>query len=133
MKLEEIQMRFSADKYAVKLTGCKIDNASEHYAKCSLVLNENHYNAVGGVMGGVMFTLADFAFAVASNGDGAPIVSLSSQITYLGAVKGSILYAEAKCIKNGRSTCFYVIDITDNMGVHAASVSITGFNKGQKN
>jgi len=39
-------------------------------AICSLTLEAKHKNALGAVMGGVYFTLADFAFAVASNWQG---------------------------------------------------------------
>ena len=37
------------------------------------------------------------------------MVSLSSNITYLGAAKGERLIAEAVCVKGGRSTGYYRI------------------------
>ena len=52
-----------------------------------LNLTERHFNAAGGVMGGVHFVLADFTFAVATNWNGMGVVSLSSTISYLGAVE----------------------------------------------
>ena len=62
--LEEVRERFSQDRFAT-VNGAVIEAVGEGYAKCSIILNETHRNALGAVMGGAIFTLADFAFAVA--------------------------------------------------------------------
>lgn len=80
-------------------------------------------------MGGVPFMLADFAFAVATNHQGSIVVSLSSNISFLGMAKGKRLIAEAKCIKDGRSTCCYIIDVKDELDNMVAAVTINGFKK----
>ena len=64
--IESAREFFYKDKFAVD-TGITLDELSEDHAICSLKLTDNHRNAYGGVMGGVIFTLADFAFAVLSN------------------------------------------------------------------
>ena len=64
--IEEAREFFKGDKFATNL-GIQLDELTEDYCVCSLDIEENHKNAVGGVMGGVMFTLADFSFAVLSN------------------------------------------------------------------
>ena len=81
-------------------------------------------------MGGAIFTLADFAFAVASKYIEDITVTQTSQITYLGSPKGNKLIATAKKVKSGRSTCFYIIDIKDELGTDVALVTATGFRKG---
>lgn len=124
--LEEAREFFSHDKYATEATGIQIDEVKEGYAKCSLKLNSSHRNAVGGVMGGVMFTLADFAFAVATNFRRPPTVSLVSQISFLSSTKGDVLYGESRLIKDGKRNCFYEITITDDLGKDIAVVSVTG-------
>ncbi len=124
--LEEIREIFARDRFATE-NGMSIDDASEHYAKCSLTISDRHKNAMGGVMGGVHFTLADFAFAVASNQNGESTVALNTDISYIGAVKGSRLIAEAKLIKNGRSACFYLVNVTDDLGNLVAVVKCSGF------
>ena len=124
--LEEIKEIFAKDRFATE-NGMVIDDASEHYAKCSLTLTERHKNAMGGIMGGVHFTLADFAFAVASNQDGERTVALNTDISYIGAVKGSRLIAETKLIKNGRSACFYIVNVSDDLGNLVAVVKCSGF------
>lgn len=125
--IEEVRKVFEKDRFATE-NGMIIDEIGERYAKCSVKLGDRHQNAVGSVMGGVPFTLADFAFAVATNWEKPGIVSLSSNITFLSKAKGDVLIAEAHCIKDGRSTNYYKVDVTDNLGTLVAVVTITGFN-----
>lgn len=125
-KLEEARAFFAGDRYAMEATGCVIDAVGEKYARCSLTLEPKHYNAVGQVMGGVSFTLADFAFAVAANFQQGVTVSVTSQISHLGMVKGSRLIAETRLVRDGRRNCFYEVDVTDDLGNQIALVTITG-------
>ena len=78
-------------------------------------------------MGGALFTLADFAFAVAANCGGMGVVTLTSQITFLGTAKGDRLIAEARRVKQGRSTGYYTVSIQDELGTAVAEVAGTGF------
>ncbi|MCF0106384.1 MAG: PaaI family thioesterase, partial [Holdemanella sp.] len=90
-------------------------------------IEPKHYNAVGKVMGGVMFTLADFAFAVLANHKMEnPCVSQTSTITFLGGVKGKKVIAKAHYIKNGRSVAVASIDVTDELNTQVATVIISG-------
>lgn len=123
---EETVRLFEKDRFATE-SGAVIDEVDDHYAKCSLKIEDRHRNAMGAVMGGVYFTLADFALAVAGNWQEMGSVSLSSEITYLTAAKGEKLTAEAVCIKNGRKTGYYRIDVRDEYGNLAAAVTATTF------
>lgn len=125
---EQIIELFEKDRFATD-NGAVIDEVEEHYAKCSLRIEERHKNAMGAVMGGVYFTLADFAFAVASNWQEIGTVSLQSDIAYLGSAKGEWLTAEAVCIKNGRKTSYYRVEVKDELGHLAAVVNTTGYRK----
>ncbi|MEG1718854.1 MAG: PaaI family thioesterase [Clostridia bacterium] len=120
---------FKDDIYAKETTGIEIEEVGLNYAKCSLKLDKKHQNAEGEVMGGAIFTLADFTFAIASNTDGVLTVSLSSQINYLNKVRGKMLFAEANCSKTGKNVCFYDVTITDEEKTTIATVLITGFRK----
>ena len=124
--LEEAREYFGKDLYASEQTGIVIEAAEPGYAKCSLKIEDRHKNALGHVMGGVFFTMADYAFAIASNFKQPPTVTQTSQIVYLSAVKGSVLYAETEKIRGGRKTCFYRIMITDDTGADIAYVTTTG-------
>ena len=110
--LAQVRELFQDDRFAT-LNGAQITEIGDHFAKCELELEKRHRNALGAVMGGATFTLADFAFAVASNWEKPGTVSLSSNITYLGGVKGSRLIAEAHRVKDGRTTCYYHVTVTD--------------------
>ena len=129
MDIEAIRSNFFADCFATQVLGAVIEEARPRYARCSFTIEPKHLNAVGTVMGGAIFTLADFAFAVASNTDNSPTVSLSSQISFLGIAKGSKMIAEAECVKEGRSTATYLIHVNDDAGNQVALVTVTGFIK----
>lgn len=125
--LESARVFFSKDLYATEATGIQIDAVADGYAKCSLKLDSRHKNAMGHTMGGVMFTLADFVFAVATNFKKEVFtVSTVGNICYYNPVKGDILYGESKLLKDGRTTVFYEIEITDNKGTKVAGITMTG-------
>ena len=126
--LAQVQEMFENDRFAT-LNGARITEIGDHYAKCEMELDDRHKNALGAVMGGASFTLADFTFAVASNWQKPGTVSLSTNITYLGGAKGSRLIAEAHMVKDGRTTCYYRVDVTDDLGTQVAAVTVTGYHK----
>lgn len=127
--LEEVRKIFKGDRFATE-NGAVIEEIGEHSAVCSMVLTPAHRNAMGAVMGGAYFTLADFAFAVAANWEKMGCVSLHSDISFLGSAKGERLIAKAVCIKNGKRTACYRIDVTDELGNLAATVTTTGYHVG---
>lgn len=126
--IDEIREIFKADRFAT-VNGAYIEEVGDGYSVCSIKINEDHKNAVGAVMGGVPFMLADFAFAVAANHETMNTVSINSTIAFLGVAKGEKLIATAKRIKNGRSTCYYNVIVCDNLNNLVAEVNITGFHK----
>ncbi len=121
--------RDEKDLYATETTGIEIEDAYPGYAKCSLKIEGRHLNMEGFVMGGAIFTLADFAFAVASNCGGELTVTLTSKIDYISASKGPVLFGEAKLIKSSKKICFYEIEVSDDGGNLVAKVSTTGYIK----
>ena len=128
MELEKIRERFSEDLYAVEATGITIVEASDCASVCELTLDRRHKNAMGGVMGGAVFTLCDFAYAVASNGLDKPYsMTLSASISFFAQPKGQKLTARASCVKDGGHTCFYRIDVSDDAGVSVAQAVFTGY------
>lgn len=124
--IEQVREFFEKDRYAT-VSGARILEVGDRFAKCSMKLTDMHRNAVGGIMGGVYFTLADFTFAVATNWQGTPTVSLNANIAFLAAAKGEELIASARCIKDGKTTCFYEVEILDENENHLVTVTITGF------
>lgn len=124
--LEEAREFFYKDKFAVN-TGITLDELTEEEAICSLDVTDDHRNAYGGVMGGVIFTLADFAFAVLSNQIHQLTVAQQVDIHYLSAPKGNKLIAKATCRKSGRTSSIVNVDISDDTGRDVAQFIGTGF------
>lgn len=128
--LEEARAFFKDDVYATGTSGIVIEEVDENYARCSMKLDERHKNAAGQVMGGAIYTLADFTFAVSTNSPEKLTVTMVSQISYLGVAKGDTLYGESKLIKDGKRNCFFEIHVTDNLGNAVAVVSTSGAHLG---
>lgn len=126
MTIDEANKFFEDDKYATESTGCVLLEIGENYAKAGLELNDSHKNAHGGVMGGVMFTLADFVFAAATNTPGHFTCNVTSTINFMSMPKGDKLIAEAHLIKDGRRNCYYEVNITDSENRKVALLMITG-------
>ena len=127
--LEEVKKIFEGDRFATE-NGAVIEKLGNHSATCSLVITNSHRNAMGAVMGGTYFMLADFAFAVAANWEKMGCVSLHSDISFLGSAEGNKLTAKAVCVKDGKSTSCYRVDVTDDSGNLAAMVTVTGYHVG---
>lgn len=121
--IEEVKDFFKNDLYATKLSGIEILQVQENYAKCSMKITENHRNAAGGVMGGAIFTLADFCCAVATNKKEQLAVAAQGSISFLNSTKGDILYAENVLQKNGKRNAFNLIKIYDELGTAVAEVT----------
>ena len=131
--LEEIRAAFAADRFATEAAGAEIQLAEPGHAVCTMTLRPIHYNAAHTPQGGAIFTLADFAFAVAANSFAERVsVSLQHDITYLAPARGKVVSAEARCVKSGRSTCLYTVDVTDDAGTHVAFMTVNGFVTGKK-
>lgn len=124
--IDEARSFFKNDRFAMN-AGMTVDEMGEDYSVCSVVLNDDHKNAYGGVMGGVIFTLADLAFAVCANNIHSLSVAQQVSINYLSAPKGTKLIARAKCIKNGKTTSVLNVDITDDTGKEVALFVGTAF------
>jgi len=123
---EEAIKYFEGDKYAV-LSGMKLEDLKEDYARSSVVLTEDHKNANGGIMGGAIFTLADLAFAALANNIHKPTVAQQVSINYLAQPKGDKLSAEAEIIRNGKTTCVLQIRVKDDKGTQIALFTGTGY------
>ncbi|WP_305514843.1 PaaI family thioesterase [Methanobrevibacter sp. V14] len=124
--VESAREFFYQDKFAVN-TGIRLDDLTEDEAFCSLELSDEHRNAYGGVMGGVIFTLADFAFAILSNQIHQLTVAQQVSINYLSAPKGDKLFAKATCRKSGRTSSIIIVNISDDLGRDVAQFVGTGF------
>ncbi len=125
--LERARAQFSEDRFARQVAGVEILEVGDHYAKCRMALDGRHQNANGHVMGGAIFTLADFTFAVATNFDViAPTVTSTAQICYMNSPKGRELFGESRLLRDGRHNCFYEVYLWDELDTPVAMVTMCG-------
>ncbi len=128
LTLEEIRNRFKNDRFATNATGIVIDSAEPGKSVCSLTLEDRHMNDNNVPMGGAIFTLADFACAVAANGYSEKnTVSQQASITFLAPAKGGRLIAEADCLREGHMTALYAVDVRDELGTYVAHATMNSY------
>ena len=124
--LDQARAFFSKDLFASG-NGMTVDALTENGAVCGMRITENHQNAEGHPMGGAILALADFTFAAASNNAHRPTVAQQVSLNFLNASRGTRLTSAAHCIKDGRTSCVYRIEIKDDLGRDIAQAVFTGF------
>jgi acyl-CoA thioesterase len=116
------------DRWAA-VAGARLAEAREGYARVTMRLRPDHLNGVGVVQGGAVFTLADFAFAVASNSHGTVAVALDVAITFARAARTGVLVAEAREESVSRRVSVCNVRVTDAAGEVIALFRGTAFRK----
>lgn len=104
---------FSRDAFA-KLCGIELVSMSPGHAIARMKIGPQHFNGYGTVQGGAIFTLADLAFAGASNAHGKVAVGINVSITYMKAAKSGTLQAEARELSVNPKLATYTVDVTDD-------------------
>ncbi len=113
--MQAIRDFFKRDRFA-QHSGIELLEIEEGRAKVKMPIKDLHRNGVDLVHGGAIFTLADFAFAVASNSHGTVAVAINASIWFVKAAKDGTLYAEAKEVSRNPKLAVYSIEVTDDAG-----------------
>jgi len=100
------------DKFA-EYVGIELVEVAKGKAKAKMEIKNHHLNAVKTVHGGAVFALADLVFAVASNSHGTIAMGINVSISYLKAVKGGVIFAEAKEVSINPKLATYNVNVTD--------------------
>lgn len=124
--LEDARAYFEGDRFAME-NGITLEEIGEGMSLCAMELSRRHQNAEGGVMGGAIFTLIDLSFAAAANNIHRPTVAQQVSVNFLSGSRGSRLMARARCRKDGRQSCVYQVDVTDDLDRDIAQAVVTGF------
>ena len=114
--VERQRERMMADKFICNLLGVELVDAGVGTARAELTVKPEHMNGVGVCQGGVLFSLADFAFAAACNYAEEPVIGIEVSISYCKTVKSGKIVAEAKEISRTRSTTVAEMRVTDEAG-----------------
>ena len=113
--MQAIRDFFKNDRFAAH-SGIELLEISEGRAKAKMTIQDCHRNGVDIVHGGAIFTLADLAFAVASNSYGTIAVAINATIWYVKAAREGTLYAEAREVSRNPKLAVYAIEVTDDAG-----------------
>jgi acyl-CoA thioesterase len=129
MSLEQIFQQISQDPFA-RFMGIELLELREGYSKVTFTVAEHMLNFHGIPHGGAIFSLADAAFAAASNSYGQTAVALNVNVSFLVAVSvGARLYAEATEESLGRRTALYRLAVTTEDGALVALCHGTVYRK----
>jgi acyl-CoA thioesterase len=112
--------------------GIELIEVGNGTAKARMRILPNHLNAGNVCQGGAIFTLADFAFAVATNSHAQLTLSVGADIHFFKAENKGVLYAEAKEIFSHNKLCCCEVKVTNEAGDLVATLTGTGYRKNKE-
>jgi acyl-CoA thioesterase len=126
--MSDLRTFFGGDLFAAR-NGVELLELEEGRALARLTVSGEHLNAAGVVQGGAVFTLADFAFAAASNSRGNVALAIEAHVTFLRAVREGVLLAEAREESGSRRLSTCTVRVTDEGGELVALFTGTAYRK----
>jgi len=109
---ESVRELVESDPYCETL-GIELVELGAGSARTKLTVGEKHRNFHGTLHGGAIYSLADAAFAAASNSRGETAFALETNVSYLDmADEDATLVADATETYDGRRTAEYSVDVT---------------------
>jgi acyl-CoA thioesterase len=106
---------FERDRFAYE-NGIRVAEVRLGFARAEMMVEARHLNAVGILQGGALFTLADLAFAAASNSHGVVAVACQADVTWFKAVGSGKVTATAEEVSRTRKLSTCLIRVTDEAG-----------------
>ena len=114
--MEALKHFFSERDQFAKHNGIELISVAPGRAQVKMMLHPHHLNGVDLVHGGAIFTLADFAFAVASNSHGTLAVAINVSISFLKAASTGTLWADAREVSLNPKLGSYTVEVKDDAG-----------------
>jgi acyl-CoA thioesterase len=112
--MKKIKQFFSTEDQFARHSGVELLEVGPGWAKASMKIEPYHLNGAKTVHGGAIFTLADFAFAVASNSRGTLAMGINTSVSFVKATTIGTLYAEAREQALNPKLASYSVQITDD-------------------
>ena len=114
--LEELRAKAEKEPIASFL-GMELVELSDGYARVDMKLKPEHVNFNGMIFGGIIMSLADQAFAYATNSVITPNVASQFNIHFIAAASVSDeLTAECRVVKSGKRVCISEMTVTNQEG-----------------
>lgn len=106
----------TTDRFANSI-GARLTEIREGYSRAELTVEEHHLNGGGVCQGGVMYTLADLAFAAVSNSHGLLTLGINNSITFVkSGMLGDTIVAECTEQVNHHKLPYCDIKVTNQNG-----------------
>ncbi|HBN9861353.1 TPA: PaaI family thioesterase [Pseudomonas aeruginosa] len=118
------------DNFA-ELLGVESLHSRFEQAACRLRVGDQHRNALGGIHGGLIFSLADIAFATACNAGDAVYIGLQAEVRYMNKAEGNELTATATLMGSSRKIAHYQVLVTDSQDNRIALFSASAYRLSQ--
>ena len=112
--MQEIKQFFTDEDLFARHSGIELLEVGPGWAKACMKIEPYHFNGARTVHGGAIFTLADFAFAVASNSHGTLAMGINTSVSFVKAATRGTLHAEAKEQARNPKLASYSVMITDD-------------------
>ncbi len=113
---QTIEHAFAHDPY-IAAQGFNLVAITDDDIVVAMTVRDDQTNFHGGTHGGVLFSLADCAFSLASNADGDPAVAIDTHLAITAPSKvGDELTATAREMTRGRTLATYRVDVTRTDG-----------------
>ena len=116
------------DKFAL-LAGVELLEVGNGYARARMEIKPELLNGGGVCQGGAIFTLADLAFAAATNSHAQLTLSITTTINFFKAESKGYLYAEAQEVFNRTRLSNCEVRVTNEAGDLIATFNGTGYRK----
>lgn len=116
-----------ASDHFAELLGIESLHSSFEQSACRLHIGEQHRNALGGIHGGLIFSLADIAFAAACNAGAAVYIGLQAEVRYMSKAEGDVLTATATLMGSSRKIAHYQVLVTDSRNTRIALFSASAY------
>lgn len=123
-----IQEFLQGDQFAL-LAGVELLEVGNGYARARMEIKPMHLNGGGVCQGGAVFTLADLAFAAATNSHARLTFSISSNINFFRSERQGFLYAEAREVFDHKRLAHCEVRVTNEAGDLIATFNGTGYRK----
>ncbi len=121
---------FNENDHFAKENGMVITRLGEGTSEAVLTATERHFNGMGIIMGGALFTLSDFAFAAAIHTFGFYAVGMNTTTAFLKpgkGIPGAKFTARATLVSKTRRTGVFDVNVYDEENRLLAHSIMTGF------
>ncbi len=127
----DVREHFDQDRFAGHV-GVEMVDAQPGRAVMRLMIRPEHLNGWGVVHGGVIFTLADMAFAAAATAHGLLAVALNASVTFVKPGLRGYLTAEARELSLTRRVGTYEVVIRNDADEVIATMQGLAYRKDAK-